>query len=276
MLRQGRIVARYDAAQVPEPWLNWMVLLDRGAQLTDAEMAAAARLVALRQHAHPDACLAALRQIAEDLMAVNKTDQAVNMWDHVPAQSDLQPAAAVDETNELIWWLADFPRALKAAERAPDAVDPAYRLVHAEALVLNGQAADGEKILTDLQNQQDQAGVHLAAISGAMARTIEFRVDQKDWQSGEDEWQTWMVRCPLAFMEGYSLLLRTEMMEERGATVAAAKVDQAFAGAVPDSPYAPRLLDRAATLMAKIDPAKSSQLRDLLKSRYPEAPMSQK
>jgi hypothetical protein len=77
-------------------------------------------------------------------------------------------------------------------------------------------------------------------------------------------------------MNGYSIVLRTDMMEDRGAITAAAKVDEAYAQAVPHSPYAPQLLDRAAALLAKIDPAKSGQLRDLLKSRYPEDPLSQK
>jgi PKD repeat protein len=276
MLRQGRVVARYNVGDVPEEWLSWMVLLERDAQLTDAELAAAARIVALHHHTHPDNCLAALRQIAQDLSAAGRMDQAANMWDHVPADSDLQPSAAADEADELIWWLADFPRALKAAARVADSPDPAGPQAYAQALVLNGRAPEGEKILADLQQRRQTAGVRLAAVSGAMARTVEFRVDQKDWQNGEDDWHTWQTRCPLAFMNGYSIVLRTDMMEDRGAITAAAKVDEAYAQAVPHSPYAPQLLDRAAALLAKIDPAKSGQLRDLLKSRYPEDPLSQK
>jgi PKD repeat protein len=276
MLRQGRIVAHYDLGQVPEPWLSWMVLLERDAQLTDAEMAAAARLISLNQHAHPDLCLASLRQIAQDLIAVNQPAEAANMWDHVSANSDLQPAAAADEVDELIWRLADFPRALKAAQRVADSPDPAGPLAYAQALVLNGRAADAEKVLADLQQKQEKAGVRLAAISGAMARTVEFRVDQKDWETGEADWHTWLTRCPLSFMEGYSVVLRTDMLEDRGAGEAAAKIDEAYAQALPNSPYAPQLLDRAASLMAKIDPAKSKSLRDLLKTRYPEDPLGQK
>jgi hypothetical protein len=70
-------------------------------------------------------------------------------------------------------------------------------------------------------------------------------------------------------------VLRTKLMELRNRPEAAAKVAEAFATAVPMSPYAPQLLDRASKLLATDDPTKSLALRQLLKQKYPEDPLSQ-
>jgi PKD domain-containing protein len=274
-LKQGRILARYDASKLPEPWLAPMTTILRDAQLPEAELAAARQLAQTSHHAHPDFCLTALQEITEDLEAAGKAAEAADMLDLVPPDSDLQPAATAAEVEVLNWWLADFPRALKAAQRIADSTDPAGQFAYAQCLVLCNRAAEGNKILDDLEDQQEKAGVHLAAVSGAMARTIEYRLDQKDWRTGESEWDTWETRCPAVFMQGYSVLLRTELMEQRFAFAAAAKIDEAFATAVPNSAYAPELLFRAARLTAKTDPAKSRQLRDRLKTMYPEDPLSQ-
>jgi hypothetical protein len=69
--------------------------------------------------------------------------------------------------------------------------------------------------------------------------------------------------------------LRVKLMELRHEPAAAAKMAEAFATAVPQSSYAPQLLDRAAKLLATIDPAKSKELRERLKEKYPEDPLSQ-
>jgi hypothetical protein len=53
------------------------------------------------------------------------------------------------------------------------------------------------------------------------------------------------------------------------------EVAEAFARAVPDSTYAPQLLDTAATLIESSDKTKAAGLRELLRSRYPEDPAAQ-
>jgi hypothetical protein len=64
-------------------------------------------------------------------------------------------------------------------------------------------------------------------------------------------------------------------MELRKYPQAAAKLAEAFASAQPQSPYAPQLLDRASKLLVAVDPPKSQALRQLLKQKYPEDPLSQ-
>ena len=274
-LKQGRVLARYDPAKVPDAWLAPMTLILRDSQLSDSEFAAARQMARLSQHAHPQECIAVLKEVAQDLEYADRAAEAASLLDLAPADSDLQPAVAAMETGVLNWWLADFAGALKVAQHIADSPDPAGKLAYAEALVFSNRAPEAQKILDDLQDQQEKSGVRLAAVSGAMARNIEFRLDQKDWQSGESDWETWEERCPAVFTQGYSVLLRTELMEQRNAFAEAAKIDEAFALAVPNSAYAPQMLFRAAKLTAKTDPVKSKQLRDLLKTMYPEDPLSQ-
>jgi len=284
-LRQAQVLATYDPSLVPESWLVTMAGIERDAQLPDAEMAAAVCMTRTEHHADPQSCVAFLKDFVLDLETVGKADEAVKLLDNVPAHSDLQPVAAAMEANVLTWWLADFPRALTVAQRVADATAPAGKEAYAQALVLCGQPDQARKIFEDLEDTQEKADAHLSAISGAMARTLESRIDEKNWQDGEDEWQTWQDRCPDAFMEGNSVLLHTELLEQRfgassssagvSAAAVAAKVDEAFANAVQDSPFAPQMLYRAARLLSKTDPDKSRQLHDLLKTRYPEDPLGQ-
>ena len=65
------------------------------------------------------------------------------------------------------------------------------------------------------------------------------------------------------------------LMELRMLDSAAAKVAEAFANAVPDSSYSPKLLDEASRLLKTSDEQKSESLHELLKKRYPEDPLSQ-
>jgi hypothetical protein len=104
---------------------------------------------------------------------------------------------------------------------------------------------------------------------------VEFFITEKDPESGEEAWERWQSKFPSDFLEGYSVVLRTKLMELRNRRDAAAKLAEAFASAQPQSPYAPQLLDRASKLLASADPTKSQALRQLLKQKYPEDPLSQ-
>jgi hypothetical protein len=133
---------------------------------------------------------------------------------------------------------------------------------------------DDAKKIFDEQTPTDDTG-RSAAISGAMARTVEFFITEANVEAGEDAWEKWMSRFPADFLEGYSVLLRVKLMNIAGHSGAAAKVAEAFALAVPHSSYSPSLLDKASKFLAKSDPAKSAALRAMLKERYPEDPLSQ-
>lgn len=274
VLRQARVVAQYDPAKVPERWLPFMAQMEQAAQLGPAELAADVQIARVSRHTSAVAALDCLRQMTHDLVLAGKIDAAVKLLDQVPVDSDIQEKAAADEADLLIWWLGDFQRALSVTERRAVASDADLRRAHAEALIFCGKGDEGKKILDQLQSEQVDNGIRAAAVSGAMARTIEFRINQRDWETGEEEWQTWQERCPAAFEEGYSVLLRIKLMQARHSPIAA-KVAEAFADGVRDSSYAPQLLDLAAKLTAASDPAHSRRLRQELKDRYPEDPLSQ-
>jgi DNA polymerase III alpha subunit len=141
-----------------------------------------------------------------------------------------------------------------------------------EALLLDGQVEEAKKVLA-LLPQEAEVGKRVA-LSGALARSVEYYIDNGEFEEAADQWDQWQRRFPDSFFEGYSALLKVRMME-KASPVAAAKVAEAFALAVPDSPYAPQLLDRASAILAKLDKSKSDALRKLLKEKYPEDPLSQ-
>ncbi len=114
-----------------------------------------------------------------------------------------------------------------------------------------------------------------AALSGASARTIEFFILQEEPEAGEDAWERWQAKYPSEFVEGYSVLLRVKLIELRKQAQAASRVAEAFAAAMPRSSYAPQLLNLASKLIAGSDPARSKALRQMLKEKYPEDPLSQ-
>lgn len=275
LMKQARIIAGYDVSRVREDWLPWMIPIEQQALMTAPATAAGDRLASVPRHANATVAMIALRQVSGDLEAQHKFDDALHLWDLVPGESDLNPMAACYEAGMLDWTVADFARALKVMEPYAKSSNPPAKLSYAMALVLANRAGEAAPIFDSLQAGQEKLGANLGAVSGAMARTIEFRIAQRDWENGEADWDSWQTRCPAVFMEGYSVLLRTKFVEQHVGFLAAAKIAEAFAGAVPASPYAPQLLDRASRLLIKADPGKSKALRDELKAKYPEDPLSQ-
>jgi thioredoxin-like negative regulator of GroEL len=199
--------------------------------------------------------------------------QAVELWDKVPTDSDMQPYAARRAADLALWWTGDFAKAVKLLKPLASKNDQQVLRLYGEALILTGKIDEGQKVLTDLGSPVPAS--RKAALSGAAARSVEFFITEKDTESGEEAWDRWQQRFPTDFEEGYSVVLRTKLMEQRKCPEAAARLAEAFAAAEPKSPYAPQLLDRASTLLVSADPPKSKALRQLLKQKYPEDPLSQ-
>ena len=272
---QSDIIAKYDLATAPSAWLPWMAQIHQAAGDQDAMMAVLNQMAVRPRHDDPADALKEIETVSADLLTDGKAGGVIAMLDSMPEHSDLQPQAAVYEARTLIWWQGDVAKAEKVLEPFASSGDADFQRLWAEALALNGQVDEARKILAGVPvDPQDQE--HIAAISGAMARTIEYRIDQRDAETGEEEWEDWERRCPMSFLEGYSVWLRSSlMMLNDHRKIAAAKVDEAFARAVPQSPYAPQMLDRASRIWAGSDPAKSKAIRDYLKATYPEDPLSQ-
>ncbi len=252
-----------------------MAMLDRDGNQLDAMMAVCKRLATEPAHPEPSQALHVLDVCTMTGLKDSHRAAALALWDQIGAKSDLQPRAAKFQGNLLVWWDADFAKAAKVMEpfgSAPDADAGSARL-YAEALILSQKVDAGKKILLRLPVKDDPR--RQPAISGAMARSVEFYIGEQDWETGEEQWDKWESKYPAVFLEGYSVVLRVKLMQLRGAALPAAKVAEAFSTAMPNSSYAPELLDMASKLLSKTDPGKSKSLREALKKRYPEDPLSQ-
>jgi hypothetical protein len=272
-LVQSHLVGRYDVDAMPLRWLAPALQLHLSAHQAEAAAPVATRLASIPQHADPEAAYAALSDAAKLMIETRHASAALKMWASAPADSDLQPRAARAAAQICLWHTANFDQAVALLKPFANSSDQNLQRVYGEALLLSGDVKNGEKILQGLPDRwSDQ---RIGVMSGAMARTIEFFINTGDWESGEDDWEKWTSHQPASFLQGYSVVLRTRLMKSRGDNLAAAKVSEAFASAEPTSSYAPQLLDQASKLLAQSDPQKSAALRQQLKTRYPEDPLSQ-
>lgn len=269
----SKLVAGYGLGAMSSPHLVRAVQLHREAGDADAMLKACAALAKLKQHAQPERVMAVLKEATQEPMRTGRAGAVLDLLRSAPADSNLQPAAAELAAEYLLWWQGIPEGALDVLRPFAEKHDRA-RAVYAQALVLAGQVGQGAPMLRAIETDGDPA--RAAAMSGAMARTVEYFLGEKDWEAGEEQWRQWQERYPEDFLNGYSLWLRVKLMEARGAKAAAAQVAEAFATAVPTSAYAPRLLHEASGLVGDHDPDKQAELQRLLKERYPEDPLSQK
>ncbi len=271
----SKILARYDVATLPATWLTQVTAIHLRAGALPAALASGARLAAERRHPNVQRAMEFLDDLTRQAFDRGQDAKALALWQGVPQNSDLQPTATRAWAQYLLWWAGDPAGAVKALEpiASKDKADAGVRRIYAMGLVLSGKVAEGSKILDSLPERGRPE--KRAAISGAMARTTEYFITEGDWEAGEETWDKWQAQYPMEFLEGYSILLRVKLMERKKQPLAAARIAEAFAAAVPGSSYAPQLLDRASKALAKSDPAKSKSLRALLKQRYPEDPLSQ-
>lgn len=270
---QAQVVATYDVTKMPEAWLPRAAWLDQRAGQIDAALAVGTWLAARHTHPDPNNAISALQDVTHDALAGGKSAAAIKLWETVPTQSDLQPRAGTQLARLLLWRAADFDRAVKLLKPLQEGGNEKIKRLYGEALVLDQKAEEGAKILRSLPVQEPPE--RRAAISGALARTIEYYIAEKDWETGESAWENWQQQFPADFLQGYSVMLQTRLIELKKEPAIAAKVAEAFARAVPSSSYAPQLLDRASKLLAQSNPADSAVLHQLLKDRYPEDPLAQ-
>ncbi|HYE17834.1 MAG TPA: PKD domain-containing protein [Tepidisphaeraceae bacterium] len=277
----AQLTETYKLDRLPPAHLPWLVLLYERAGRLDPMLTAAARLATLTSDFDPAAALTALNDATDAALAANRAPDIAKVWAAVPAHSPMQPAATRAYADLLVWRLADFDTACKVLapliesrrNATPRPADQYVERLYAHALILNGRPADGRKLLEamPIEGPPDKH----PAMAGAIARSVEYYVTQSEPDAGEEQWERWQRTYPADFLDGYSALLRVRLIETRKQPDVAAKVAQAFALALPKSTYAPTLLDKASKLFAPTNPAKSAELRALLKQKYPEDPLSQ-
>ena len=269
----SKIAAGYDVAKLSEECLPWATILHTRADNTDAAIAAATVMARLPRHTSPAAATKALQELEDALIRKKAAGRLTDAFASVPRDSDLNPWAARERAEILAYGVGDFAQAVKAMESL-NSKDDAARRTYGQVLILVGRADEGRKTLEALPISA--AKQKAAAISGALARTTEFYVQEKDPENGEKSWDKWMAAFPADFLEGNAIDMRVKLIAARQNPAVAAQVAEAFANAMPRSAYSPRLLDTASRLLESSDAAKSKALRQLLKQRYPEDPLSQK
>jgi PKD repeat protein len=270
---ESQTVANYNIDTMPADWLPRVCILHEHAGAVGPGMAVAARLASLPSHRDAGEAMSALQTVTRLALGDGRADAVEKLWQSVPEKSDLQPRAREQLAQILLWRSADFDGAVHLLAPYVIGGDAKLHRIYGEALVLDQKPDEGAKQLKELPQRVN--GARAPAVSGALARTIEFYIRDRDWESGQDAWEDWQEQFPADFLEGYSVVLQSKLMELKNAPAAAAKVAEAFALAEPTSSYAPQLLDRASKLLAKTDPAKSEALHKLLKEKYPEDPLSQ-
>jgi hypothetical protein len=270
---QSKIVGTYAVAKMPDDWLPRATWLHERAGQTKWMLQAAERLASLVKHPSADQAFAALQGASDGSVAKGDSASALKLWEQVLPASDLEPRAAGAYAKLLLWQSPDFAKAAKVLAPYGGAGNSSLRRIYADALVLDQHSAEGRKILESIP-VNEQPGREVAK-SGALARTIEYYIEQKDWETGEQRWDQWQDQFPADFLEGYSVALKVKLMEIRGVSTAAAKVAEAFATAVPGSSYSPQLLFKAAKLIEVSDSKHSAELIKVLKTRYPEDPLAQ-
>ena len=269
----SRLVGTYDLTKLTADDAAWAVLMHLRVPNIDAAIAAARRVAEVNPHPTKSIAIKALGELIDEMERRKSVDPILGILQLVPAKSDLNPYAAIEQAGLLLWDRADFAGAIRVIEPFAKTDNGNAKRVYGQALLLAGRLDDARKTLEAIPVAANPQKA--AALSGAMARTTEFYVGEKDAEHGDQAWDKWMTAFPADFLEGNSIVMRVKLIETRGRPEVAAKVAEAFANANPQSSYSPRLLDTASTLLAKSDAAKSAALRILLKQRYPEDPLSQ-
>lgn len=268
----AQLVAGYSLDKLDTESLRLAVLLQMVVNHRGAALEAAGALASRDRHPNPSASMDALKQVTLNYIDAGAKDAVQLIWGKVPATSNIRPAAMTEYASQLLWHLGNPDAALKVLEPVKKSSIAASQL-HAQVLLLDGKAAEAEAELKALPVHGDPE--KRVAMSGALARSVEYFISDDDAESADEEWNRWQLFFPMDFLDGYSLLLKVQIMQLRQANEAAANIALAFVTAEPQSSYAPSLLDTAARGLQTENPDRAKQFRQLLKEKYPEDPRAQ-
>ncbi len=271
--RQADVIKAYDLAKLLADHQTAALRLFIRAKLVDEAMKCLSELCKQPRHPSPDHAYDAIVEAIETAEQNKKMPEVARALSQLPAQSNLLPKAADLQANILLWRVGDFKLAAETLQKLSANDSRNVKRLQMQACLLNGQIEDAKKLLKSIPDDPEQA--KKTALSGAYARSVEYYIKSRELESAEESWEDWQRRFPDSFWEGYSMVLKVRILESDYPQIAA-KAAEAFALAVPDSAYAPELLDRASKLLLAADPEKSKSLRRMLKEKYPEDPLSQK
>lgn len=112
---------------------------------------------------------------------------------------------------------------------------------------------------------------------GVLAHNVESYIATRDFPTAQRLLNRWDYEFPIAMTQGYTRLLRFELLSAQNLPIAAAKGAVEFVNAEPDSFYAAELLYRAAQAYKQGGQSDNAQaVMDKLKQNYPESPYAYK
>lgn len=269
---QAAIIATYDPSRLSPTELVQATRLCALAGEVEPMLKMLSALCAVERHPDQPRAIDAITSAIATAEGKQQAAALAEALRSLSPTSNLHPKAATLHANVLLWRVGDYKAAAKMLEPFMSRPSNNLKRLRMTALLLDQQPDEAKKILEQLPDEGDAP--KKVALSGAMARSIEYFIDQGDLESAEEQWDEWQRRFPSTLFDGYAAILRARMLH-KSHPAEAAKAAEAFALALPASPYAPQLLDFAANTLAKSDAPRAEKLRQLLKEKYPEDPLAQ-
>ncbi len=150
---QSGIVQEYNTDAIPAESLPRVIQLYVTAEQPEAAVPLAEKLAAMKHHSETSAVMAALSVLERKLIAADKPELAIKIWDRVPPDADIQPSASRHAAELALWWTGDFAKAVKLLKPYSNRADPGLHRRYGEALLLAGQGDEGRKILENEPSQ---------------------------------------------------------------------------------------------------------------------------
>lgn len=268
----AKLVATYDLKALKPDTLAQAIMMFLRTKQTDQAFAAGKELARAKEHQNWPLSIQAIKELREAALEMGQPNRILEVYSAVAADSQLQPRIAIEYAQLLLYGQGDFATAERVISPYAEKEPSAKRLL-AQSLVLTGQLEKARKLFAEMPVTASQQKSQ--ALSGAMARTTDYHIREKQVEAAEESWEKWMSTFPGDFLDGNAALLRVQIITAEKHPLVAAKVAEAYANANPQSTYAPTLLFEAAKLLESSDAAKAQELRSVLRQRYPEDPLSQ-
>lgn len=216
---------------------------------------------------------------ADARKAVAALKKAAGMTDQPILAADMQLRAAavlIDPLGQPDEALPIIEHVLAASEDRP-AVLRRARIALGDAYRAQGSRQKALAAYNQAGVVDEKARKHPALVRGDFARRAEAYLNTKKHNAAQEVLDQWEEIFPADRLEGYSTLLRVELLLERRQYAAAARQAETLVKVSPQSPYAPQILMQAYEAYragGRKDRARKALQR--LVADYRESPLSQK
>ena len=221
-----------------------------------------------------------LARLAEFRKQFKEAAEFYHLVSEKPIGMDARAAAMRQYVIELCNYLDSGDNALKIAEdwrkntfTQTPTVQHIVLGAMAYAAIARGDGTYAAKLCDDAGTRRLLPYNEQQIRQGVLTRNIENYIRTKDFDTAEKLVDQWEGDYPDTMLDGFSRLLRVNLLVSEDRPAAASAIALQHARALPNSFYAAELLFRAAEafkIAGKPDDAKAAM--DLLKQKYPESP----